>query len=520
MRSDDTPRVDREWVNILNTYGLKYTLCANVPYYNVLETQRLMLEVEKMGHEICDHTPYHTTFFSDVPDKYTQYFTSFIGNGIIRTQKDHRNGVSVTRFTYETVVNESYLEHRIGNALSYQTKLGESCVYGDFSSTPVEPLLVYIDNNIGEKIGWRLVYEKDTNKIILSNNDGTAPIFSANENINMYAVTADVFNFSITENATYCLLLSGQCWFDYCGLSKPLTWNQPGGAMPFVDRDNLIKALERLGMRGAETDQTLVEGFKATYNYSTPYLHTCHNWDGGYLSFDACDGSENWLNEVKALISDYIAKRNIRTMATHFNYSNFPGNTSEEKKQNWIKWFDKLFKWISDSEIDMLTLDERNMALYTYGSERKVNVFPELWYDRADRVKPDGFTIKNNLVTWTNKGLPKSKNKALEIEGDGIFFEVSDLGALEKGRNKLTFFVKGDYKTQVKVKTRKGLSIPQYNPLPYLDTEDIFVIKKLGWNKCEVILDIPLDMNYINISLEVLNNPSTCSISDIQLKGK
>lgn len=293
--------------------------------------------------------------------------------------------------------------------------------------------------------------------------------------------------------------------------------------MPYVDREILSRVIKRLGMRGGETDKTLAEGAVATFNYYTPYPFVTYNWEGGDLHFDACDGSDEWLNRVKGLISDYVSKRNIRTLATHFIYNNFPGSNTEEKRKNYLIWFDKLFRWISEAGVEMLTLEERDFVLDYTETDRYANVFPELYYDRAKRNKPDGYTIENENVTWTNDGRPESKNKALSIRGNGNFFKVTNLGGLEKGRCVLSFFAKSSSAGSVlTVKTSQGQTISSWNQENYVETSKDFNFEDIHvWKYYEIEVDIPYTMNYINIEMTVQSNDNeVVSISGISFRGK
>lgn len=525
MRSDDTPRVDLEWIKLLDTHGLKYTICANVPYYDVNNTRELMQKIQQSGHEVCDHTCFHTTFYANVPDEYMKFFQPYIDSGdIIRTQEEDLGGIKGKRITFKTKVLENYQEHQIGTNNGYALTAGTSRITGDFSVAPSgDKLLLYIDNTIGDKIGWVMGVNRDDTGITMTNNDGTTPIPTGSEYINMYAVVPTVFNYTLTEDATYCLLLSGQCWFNELGLKKPMVWNQPGGTMPFVDRTYLSRVIKRLGMRGGETDQTLSEGAKATYNHYTPFPFVTYNWEGGYLHFDACDGSDAWMNNVKGMIADYVATRNIRTLATHFIYNNFPGATTDEKRQNWLIWFDKLFKWLNEANIEMLTLEERDFVLDYSETNRYANVFPELYYDRANRGKPDGYTITNTNVLYTDNGRPESKNKALELYGTGNVFKINNLGGLEKGKMLLRGFLQSSTSAaKVTISTSQGLTIPSWNQLPYTPTLDEITFNNYNqWREFEIELDIPYTMNYINISLDVENVPTEkVIVSGITLIGK
>lgn len=524
MRSDDTPRIDMEWIKLLDTYNLKYTLCANVPYYSGSDMS-IIRDIQQSGHEVCDHTCFHTTFYAHVPEKYMKFFQKYIDSGdITRVQDDTASGIFGKRITFKTHVKENYSEHKFGGDKSFKLTAGSNKITGNFTDIPGgNTPLVYIDNLNGDKIGWILASKEDNQTIIITNNDGTSPVVSQDENIDMYAVAPTIDNYTLTEDATYCLLLSGQCWFNQAGLKKPMVWNQPGGVMPFVDREILSRVIKRLGMRGGETDKTLAEGAVATFNYYTPYPFVTYNWEGGDLHFDECDGSDEWLNRVKGLISDYVSKRNIRTLATHFIYDNFPGSNTEEKRKNYLIWFDKLFRWISEAGIEMLTLEERDLVLDYTETNRYANVFPELYYDRAKRNKPDGYTIENGNVTWTNDGRPESKNKALSIRGNGNFFKVTNLGGLEKGRCILSFFAKSSSTGSIlTVKTSQGQTIPSWNQENYTETSQDFNFEDIHtWKYYEIDLDIPYTMNYINIEMTVQSNDNeVVSISGISLRGK
>lgn len=513
FRVDDSPAYDEEFVKLLDKYGHKYTHYANVPYYDGYSVEGDKFRaLQERGHEVGDHTAFHTTFFAHVPKMYKQLFDPYLGNGISRMQKSPLAGVEGYRLTFETeVIGINYQDYQIGQSSSYTLEEGSATILGDFSMfTEGTEALIYVDNMVGQKIGWILAQNRTDGSIYMTNNDGTDIYAEASETINMYG-TRDfniiLNNYTLTNNATYCLLMAGQCQFDYSGLAKPLTWNQPGGVMPFMNREYLKNNIRKFGMLGGETDQTAVEGgAKATYNYYSPFPRVCTTWEGGYLHFDACDGSDYWLQNAKNLIADYVAKKNIRTMASHFRYLNFPGETREEKRINWLKWFDKLFMWLSENNIKLLTLSERTRAIEDITPNRYANIFPELYHDRAGRGKPDGYTITNPDIIWGNswsgyKGRPESKNFFIGCPDIGNIFRIENLGGLEKGKNILRGFVMTDSTSaKLEVKTTQGLITNGWNQEEYDETNDLVTVSSIWeWTPFEIELDIPYTMNYINL---------------------
>lgn len=511
---DDTPRTDTGWVDLLNRYGLKFTWTANVPYYSGSNAKELIGRIGAAGHEVCDHTPLHTTLYAPVPSQYMHMFEPYLKNGIGFTDSDTYHGVACTRLFFEHEVDVNFADYPYQADKKFQLKKDVGYITGDFTAMYPDHALVYIDNTQGEKVGWAFLNRNDT-AIFLN----AKP--QADEDITLYYLnhTAVIQHFALTENATYCLLLAGQCWFDYWGLPRPKTWNQPGGYMPFLNRRYLRTALRRLGMVGGIADQTASDGAQPTYCYATPYPLVSYRWDGW---FDYADGTDEYLERLKGAIADNVAKRSIRTYGGHFLYNRFPGETNEEKRQSWLAWFDRLFAWIAEQGIDCLTVEEMLLALEHASTNRFANVFPELYMDRANRGKPDGYTISNPNVKWTTGGRPESRDYALKIHGNGNVFTVESLGAIEKGENELTLWVKADRKAEITVKTERGLSVEAWNPEEYAATRDVFQLKKPNlWQKLVVPLTIPHDMNYITVTLEVAGNEgSTLSVSGISLRGK
>lgn len=517
FRTDDN-HILKEIVAIAEKFGYRYTMGVNLANLDYAGQEDHFRALQAKGHELADHTPNHNTLQVTIRNEWLSIFQPYVGNGIDRIIDLVAGQTSTVIFTKEYRTN--YLDNQFGSTNAFQTVAGTNKITGDFSelrqltSFPTFMSYIYIETINGNvKQGWNIVNTSTTEEITISDELGNPLNFATSENITVYIIQSQGYEndgsikVTLTENATYLLLLAGQLWFQYRGLKRPTTWIQPGGDHPWMLNIYLEKAFDKLGMSWAET---VDENRNLTYNFADKYENkrTGTWWDGAPLHMDY--ETQANLQLAKEKIADYIALKNIRAMASHYRWSSFTGSTDAEKKQAYITHMNNIFEFCHKNGVQFLTLSERKQMLLDAKTERGANIIPDLFSDMAGRNKPDGYVLGSG-VTWDKtNGVPESKNHALKLSATaGNLFTIANLGAVEKGQNEISLFAKGNFTGTITVQNEAGANLLQ----------ETINSTSLEYAKFFKQFNVPLTVNYVKLIVSNNANSGDCYVTNLNLKG-
>lgn len=504
---------------IFDKFGYKVIYSVNCA---LPEIERFS-DVQRRGHELCDHTPNHNCNYFTLPPNSIDLFTSLIGHGI---KSIANNKATLDILILDNAVDVSnpanvpvdLVNLKIGTNNAYSLVSGTARINGDFSAYLASPyFFVYIDNINGDKIGWVPVKWNDVHSdyCLVKMPDESEIVFTADENITLYAQrTGHPERITLSNDATYCLMLAGVEWFRYYGLETPFKWSQPGGTWPYLNPASATFALKKLGMEYASLSTAMNDVARIiTYNHERTYPKI--NQFTADLDFGSSEYAD--LDVFKARIAEYIAKRCVVTMLSHHYIAktSFGGSTAAEKLYNYQKFTHDLLEWCFEQNIPVISQAEIIELTNNSTTNRFENIMPDLYTDRAAQGKPDGYSLGDGVLWINNDGMHEDKIHALKLNGNGQIFTLSDLGGLEKGNNDFEIWIKG---------TAGAIVSVEFGALGAA----IFMLTTTGaWQKFRLsdssgitALDIPYTTNFLTITATASNNSGTAiSVSGMKLYG-
>ncbi len=227
------------------------------------------------------------------------------------------------------------------------------------------------------------------------------------------------------------------------GIEKPVSWIQPG-----ISTNYFFPYLYM---------EEIKQSYGANYNYIAAAVYP-YTFEKTYKVFNEYDPHKDkkfgmqWgdfnadtesLQENKTVIADNIAKHKVLIGSSHF--SNLLGGWDA-----YLERVDSLLAWCVRNDIPVRTYKEWSDILYNQIPNPKENVFPVLYKDLDENGTPDGYETIDG--TWnSNDGIDSSKNYCYSIKAKGTFFEIKDLGGIEKGKNYFEIWTKGENGDSVEV---------------------------------------------------------------------
>ncbi len=515
LRIDDN-EPDAIFDNSLEKFNFRCTYSANSQLANI----STMIDRQRRGHEICDHTPLHDTSYFNIPTGKTDLFTSYVGNGIreIRDGKaflDYKvfnNGVDVT-YPTTPATELSGLELASG-AATFALTSGSNRIVGNFTALMTYKFYyLYIDssNGSGGKIGWVVI---NTNTLTntdayIYTQDGVAINATVTENIKMYAQqAADYTKIALTESATYLLMLAGQISLEQAGLSRPKIWSAPGGLWATINPTFANSAIKRLGMI---MSYTLINSTDVilTYNMNRTNPRTTQ-WSTG-LDFGAMSYSD--LPAVKNLLSEYFATHKVvQSLSHHYiahrDFGTADGyTTTADRIYQYNKFIHDLCQWLYDIGARVITGSEQYYLLNETKTNPSINIIPNLYTDRAVQSKPDGHVLGTGTTWVLDDGVPEDKLHCLKrttASSANPMTTITNLGGLEKGKNNIGCWIKGTVGDTITIDWG-GIKT------------STFVVATTGYNEFTDTLVIPYTTNFITIVIKATVVTSDCRISGIYL---
>jgi hypothetical protein len=194
----------------------------------------------------------------------------------------------------------------------------------------------------------------------------------------------------------------------------------------YIARSTGYLNLNKAGYSGASYDGATPEGIEVK-TYSVPEeRHARYAFKRGDLT------DLGNLSSMKKQIAEDVAKHKVTSIQIHF--SKIPTSLAASKI---------LFDWMRAKQIRVQTASQWLTSLFGAIYNPVVNVFPGLTTDLDEDGTPDGYYFYQNQTRATVDATAPG-GAAVSRNNKGDFFQVTDLGAIEKGQNSFTFSAKGD----------------------------------------------------------------------------
>ena len=503
---------DSEFNDILKSNLEKFNAVATWHVSSGVGSMTKAIELQRDGHEIGDHNINHNTDWFTIPTGYETLFATFIGNGldsivgnIAYLTRKFLNGVTDVSGTSNPAADLA--TYKIGTTNGYNLTLGSNKIDGDFTvpKGTGNYYYLYIVPQTASPIRFITVRPETftTSAAYMVTPNYAVVNATKTELATVYAIPVGVTYCTLTDAATYVLLLANRYSFIANGLQPPSIWRQSGAACSRINNASLELALTKLGM----TFGTTSDNWDApiTYNHVRTYPRSAYLYTNG-LDFAAQVLS--YLPTAKNLIANNIAKNQLVTSLTHISLAktSFEGSTEAERLFNHNSFVYDLMKWLYESGIPVVTFSEA-ISILTSKTNPSVNIFPNLYTDLAGQSKPDGHVLGTGSTWVTDDGVPEDHLHCLKrttASSVNPVTTVTNLGGLEKGKNNVGCWIKGTVGDTITIDWG-GIKT------------STFVVTTTGYNEFTDTLVIPYTTNFITIVIKATVVTSDCRISGIYL---
>ena len=319
---------------------------------------------------------------------------------------------------------------------------------------------------------------------LYKNNPGVA---SATLNGNLCSVTLKSANNILDTSAISVLAERTRLLYRrYLGttIAYPKILAQPGD-LNYVARSTGYIYLKKAGYTGTSYDGAAPEGVEVK-TYCTP-----ENRNARY-AFKRGDLNDlGNLASLKKQIADDYAKHKVTSIITH--YDKLPGLLTTARS---------FFDWLQAKKISVRTASQWLAALYDTIPNPGINDMPSLTNDLDEDGVPDGyFFYQNQSKVITDQTAPGGVYISRNVLGN--FFEMSDLGGIEKGSNTFSFSAKGEKDAVI------GLQLTSNGATYYNST---LTLTSSDWTTYKFDVTIPQSAVLSNVTLSLKSTKTSGAV--------
>jgi len=484
---------------VFNKYGLKTSLAINVSDISVDAASIAYLkEAQGRGHEIMDHTPDHAPqYFSRVAD--TAYYSG-------RSGVDHINRDKIC-LRYTPVDTTATLG---SGYLNISGNIVTTAQPGGFANFGEVRQIYFPSLNIICDIDPTSLKNSD------ASNTDTLRILSAwDEPISLGTrsgvryMRIDNIGGRLTDDALRLLASRSLSLFGQCNLARPVSWIQPGGYLPDLDRKDVKRIL------GQEFQ------YRSAAVYRERSLKVFNEYDPDAdrrfaMMWGDFDEENQSAGFIKSLIADQVARHIVPCGLSHFS-STLGGWDA------YLASIDSLLSWCVQSGIPVRTEAEWAEILYGSTPDPFQNVIPPLNVDLDGNGVPDGYSKSVDGVLDRTDGIPDSKSCAYALSRNGRLCSTGKLAGVEKGDNDFSLWLKGTPGSKVIV-TFRFYGAPGSS---YPNVALSYTVADTGWKKYSLknsstappSLVIPFDVSQVDLGVTASPAPGgQVKISDMEMQ--
>jgi Putative Ig domain/Secretion system C-terminal sorting domain len=424
FRIDDDQSITdwQQYAAVFKKYNYNFTFAIFIqPEVQTPSYISLIKNLQAAGNELADHTPNHITpyFIPSNPAKY---------KGLAGIDHIFNDTVAVAYDSFDSTT--AYAPDGFANLVNKNMLISKK--NGQFNGFSTSCNTIYA-----------AVYLRSLHKLLsfsgVSNSNAKDPdtlylttLWHENVSLpnaqNIPIKMIGIYDIHMNING---LSLLAKCSLDYysqLGISRPVTWIQPGGAFPQL----------------SPQDAKIAFGIDNSYTSAGVYPNTalkCYNeynpnGDRQYaMMWGDFYEDENSFAQAKIIIADRIAKHYWSIGHSHF--SSLLGGWS-----GYLARMDSLLGWCKANNIIVKTYKDLAEQLYNTPQDPYTNIFPPLNVDLDGDGIPDGYGLNDGLFDTTS-GVPESGNRSFSTKRKGYIFSISGLAGLEKGENDFYISTKG-----------------------------------------------------------------------------
>jgi hypothetical protein len=481
FRTDDNQPISNylEYAAIFNRYNQKFSFALNLGRVEITSDYiNGIRQMQSNGHEMMDHTPWHTTsfFWTKLP---TDYYSNHPG---VQSISGNKIELKFANVNISSAKRNGYVDIN-GDIITSAS--------GIFSSIPKEDCYFYFPSLgklifIDESLGWI-----DANTVKATDVWRNAVNLGSHQNIQFY--NFDRFNVHLTIDGLRALVEESVRVANYYGLQRPYSWVQPGSYSPQVYRSE-IKQAAGDGV-----------GYKSAGVFSDPSLKVFNEYNPSNdkqfgMSFGDFRDDVWTLEQCKEVIADRVAKHWVVFGQNHFlGYQGLLGGWS-----GFLDRTEKLIQWCVVNNIPIRTYSEWADVLYNQSPDPNENIFPPLNVDLDANNVPDGYNQFS--VLKKTDGYPTANDFCYSINSAGQLCYIKELAGIEKGLNEFEIWTKGAPGDFIEVTFKVGTQNLVYK----------FPAENSGWTKYNLAqsvngnttLNIPNSISLIDVTIRCSNHSS------------
>jgi hypothetical protein len=502
FRVDDNQSIDnwRQYSAVFEKYRYNFTFAVNAALFEKNpQYVGLVQELIQSGHELADHTPNHNTLFftTDAPNDY-----------INRAGVDHifSNTIVLKYDSFDT--SKQYSGDGNADLISNMIISKKNGAFKDVTNPNYAA--IYLPTR-GLLVSFSKFSNADTSNVdtLYLTTFWGEPISLSNEQ-NIPIKLIGIYDIRMNIDALSLLAERSLTAYSKLGITRPVTWIQPGGAFPQINSQEAKTAFgDRWSYRSAAVypDASL-----KCYNEYDPLGNRRYAMMWGDFMED-----ENSFDLVKRIIADRIAKHYCAIGHSHF--SSLLGDWN-----GYLIRMDSLLSWCKEKNVTVKTYKDWAEQLYSTPQNPYTNIFPPLNVDLDGDGKPDGYTVPTDYagVLDIKDGVAESGNISYSVQKAGDICSVEDLSGLEKGENDFYIWTKGSPGDSVEL----AFTFPANS---YDDVKLKFPATSSTWSKYGVAqsvngttsFSIPVDVSICTIRISCSSYAGgTVKVSGFELRKK
>ncbi|MFZ4400967.1 MAG: T9SS type A sorting domain-containing protein [Bacteroidales bacterium] len=499
FRVDDNHSIQKfqEYSSVFDNYGFKMCFALNLGQVNPSDSNFLKCidTLVAHGHELMDHTPnHHTNYFTvkNFVDTIPYSFNSAI---------DHINQTKIC-LKVDSIHTNSF--NNEGNVVLNGNRL-ISTLPGEFKNfltepNPVQCIYLPTINKLCSYYNLSNLNINDPDTIYLKT-FWEEPFTTNFTGTTIYKKVGmlDVF---MNRTAIFYLMNTTRKYCNDFNLPLPTAWIQPGGYFPRYSVQDIKTACD---LNGYTTAALVPNPALRCFNEFNPFKTKNLNFQG----YDFYSEIQTFKS-IKTLIADGIARNFIQLDNGHMG--DYSVNPLLGGWNGYIQRMDSILSWCAQNNIPVKLYKQWVPILYDSISDPYQNVFPSLSRDIDTDGFPDGYNKSYIGNINTSGGVPSSSGYYLSRTLWGHLCMISNLGGVEKGKNILEFYTKGNPNDSINLKiTFNQSGLDKYF---YIKTNTI------SWQKQKVEFICPDSISTIQIDFLANISYPNIKLSGISLRKK
>ena len=491
FRVDDNKPLNRlnDFDSIFSKYGFRFSMGMNSGgFENNPAYISGVKELISKGHEYMDHSPDHQTnyfFVADIADT-----TLYSGDPGVEHIRNDTICLKWSHVDTTTVSGEGYVNINGDQAIS----VGPGEFHDLIDPVYIPELYLPVTHKVYAWKDLQAVNPLDPDTLRLQSFWEEPVSLGTVLNTQFHKLTS--YDIQMDLHAE---ILLGQRTLTICEeneIPRPYSWVLPFGQFPLFTSTDLASSMgEYLGYTAGATYKP--EAFKCYDEYNPMGTKQFGMMFGDFKT------ETYTFHQNRSIIANLIVKH---TLAIDLNHFVVP----EPQWPDYLQRVDSLLGWLSANNIPVAIQRQWGAYLYDSVNNPVVNIFPLLQTDLDEDQVPDGYVLTESTLI-TDDGVPASGGRSLEIKKKGSFFNISNLGGLEKGVNHFSFYIRGDTANIISVVFwLNGTSQVSFD----------FSAGNPQWTQYTASLDIPDSVSLVNV--EVLCQPyygGFTRISGMTLRG-